>query len=120
MDRRQLDDVVERELRLLDPGVRRDGDGVLALLHPDFVEHGSSGRRWDAAGVARSLADADDEPTVTADDVQAAPLAPDVVLVTYRATSAGRTSLRASVWVRTQDRGWLLRFHQGTPVPPTG
>ena len=32
-----LQQVVERELALLDPGVRGDAERVLALLHPDFL-----------------------------------------------------------------------------------
>ena len=32
-----LDEVVARELALLDPEVRRDPESVRAYLHPDFV-----------------------------------------------------------------------------------
>ena len=33
------------ELRLLDPAVRRAADQVEAMLDPEFVEFGASGRR---------------------------------------------------------------------------
>ncbi len=46
-------------------------------------------------------------------------LAPDVVLVTYRAVrqlgheASPITSLRSSIWQRIDGR-WQMRFHQGT------
>jgi hypothetical protein len=44
--------VIERELALLDPELRRDPDRIRALLHADFVEFGASGRVWDRASIA--------------------------------------------------------------------
>ena len=107
--------VVERELALLDPGVRRDPDQVRALLHPDFVEYGSSGRVWDRASVVEATADS--VAPIAAHDLQPRRLGEDVVLLTYRAVTAGRESLRSSTWIRDAAAGWLLLFHQGTPVP---
>ena len=106
--------VVEHELALLQPDVRRDAARVLALLHPDFVEHGSSGRVWDRSSVTTAIGGADED--IRATDVQGRLVGPDAVLVTYRSRAAGREALRSSTWVR--ERGeWLLLFHQGTPVP---
>ena len=110
-----LEQVVARELRLLDPVVRADVEAVAALLHPDFVEYGASGRVWDRDSIVAALAES---PGVSgaADDLRATRLADDVVLLTYR-FDGERTSLRSSVWVR--DRGeWRIRFHQGTLVRP--
>jgi hypothetical protein len=45
-------DVIEREVALLDPAVRRDPRRVRALLHPDFTEYGTSGRIWDRDSIA--------------------------------------------------------------------
>jgi hypothetical protein len=113
-----LDEVVRRELLLLDPTRRAAPDDVSALLHPDFREHGASGRVWDRGAIVAALAT---DPAVTGDAVDLAPiaLAPDVILLTYRITSpTSDGSIRSSVWVRDVDGEWLLRFHQGTRTRP--
>jgi hypothetical protein len=88
----------------------------LALLHPDFVEFGASGRRWDAASVADLLAQETSTGASRATDLVPVRLAGDVVLLTYTAHQPERVSLRSSVWVRHPEQGWALRFHQGTTV----
>ena len=105
--------VVERELLLLSPEVRLAPDRVLQLLHPDFVEFGSSGRIWDRGSVAAVTATS--AYGISTDDVLARPLGPDAVLVTYRSRLNGRAALRSSTWVREGEE-WLLLFHQGTPL----
>jgi ribonuclease HI len=110
----ELDDVVRREQQLLDPAVRASGDQVRALLHPDFIEYGASGKVWTRAEITAAL---ESDPGVSGDGTDFCPvaLADDVVLLTYRI--AGRTgALRSSVWVRDTSAGWRLRFHQGTPL----
>lgn len=84
---------------------------MLALIHPEFLEYGASGRIWDRA----SVADTPPLPVrpIRAIDVQAHRLGPDAFLVTYTSDDVGRVALRSSIWLR--DGGeWLLRFHQGT------
>ncbi len=110
----EIAEVVRRELLLLDPTVRASRDRTLGLLHPDFVEFGASGRRWDAERVAASMAQA----PVAGERVEGRGfsgirLADDVVLLTFETRSPERVSLRSSVWVRV-DAEWWLRFHQGT------
>jgi len=106
--------VVQCELALLLPEVRRDPERMRALLHPDFVEYGSSGRIWDRASIAVASADPEQ---ITAADFVARRLGADAVLLTYRSTRAGREALRSSTWIRDDAGTWLLLFHQGTPVP---
>lgn len=111
-----LDEVVRLEQLLLSPEVRARADRVAALLHPDFVEHGASGRVWDRdAGVEALPAD----PGVVgeAGDFVPVRLADGVVLLTYRIRGPRETT-RSSVWVRDAAAGWQMRFHQGTLVPP--
>jgi hypothetical protein len=108
-----LREVVERELALLEPGVRQDAERVLALLHPDFLEHGASGNVWDRASVTAVTGGT--EAPIQATDLQTRYLGADAVLVTYRSREPGREALRSSVWLRDPDAGWLLLFHQGTP-----
>ena len=49
-------------------------------------------------------------------DFLAVPLALDAILLTFKTDSAGRICLRSSIWVRSDDDQWLLRFHQGTVI----
>lgn len=111
-----LDDVVRLEQLLLSPDVRARADRVAALLHPDFVEHGASGRVWDRDSVVEALP-ADPGVVGEAGDFVPARLAEDVVLLTYRIRGPRETT-RSSVWVRGGAAGWRMRFHQGTLVPP--
>lgn len=111
-------EVIRREQLLLDPEVRCSPQRVRALLHPDYVELGASGQRWDAASITAALEREGSEVdssngTVEAREMVAAQLAGDVVLLTYEAHRPGRVSLRSSVWVRL-DGQWRVRFHQGT------
>ncbi|MDP9392700.1 MAG: DUF4440 domain-containing protein [Actinomycetota bacterium] len=108
-----LQQVVERELALLQPDVRRDAQRVMALLHPDFLEHGASGQVWDRESIA-SVTSGTDAP-IQAVDLRTRHLGADAVLLTYRSREPGREALRSSVWLRDSDAGWLLLFHQGTP-----
>ena len=106
--------VVEREHLLLQADVRRDARRVLLLLHPDFREHGSSGRVWDRSSIAEATSNT--TVNIGMSNVEARRLGPDAVLVTYRSDGGNRRALRSSTWVR-DNGGWLLLFHQGTPVP---
>ena len=108
-----LRQVVDGELALLRPDVRRDSQRVVALLHPDFQEFGASGRVWDRASIV-SVTSGTDAP-IQATDLRTRELGADAVLVTYRSRAAGREALRSSIWLRDPDAGWLLLFHQGTP-----
>lgn len=110
-----LAEVVRRERRLLDPAVRCRPEEVEGLLHPEFVEIGSSGKIWDRPAIIAALSA---DPAVPGEPVDVEPrrLCDDVVLVTYQVTGAPST-LRSSVWVRGPVAGWRLRFHQGTVAP---
>ncbi|MFF1320370.1 MULTISPECIES: nuclear transport factor 2 family protein [Streptomyces] len=112
---------IEGELRLLDPDVRRSPEQLGALLHPDFHEFGSSGRRWDRAStLARLPQDTDpaDRYVVTS-GIEGIRLAPDLVHLTFDTVYDGRHAHRSSLWRRT-DAGWQMYFHQGTPFPAEG
>lgn len=104
---------LEREL--LRPEVRGQKDRVEELLHPNFQEFGASGTVWTAEAIAQHLASHEDstgEPLQMAEPT-ATVLGPDSILLTYRATSGHRHSLRSSVWIR-HDGTWRMLFHQGT------
>ncbi|HEX4226449.1 MAG TPA: nuclear transport factor 2 family protein [Pseudonocardiaceae bacterium] len=107
--------VISAELRLLTPEVRRSAAEVERLLHPDFVEFGASGRRWDRAEMIAAIGEelTDGEvPAVSA--VNGVRLADAVVLVTYVTERPDRRARRSSLWRRVNDGTWRLYFHQGT------
>lgn len=108
------------ELALLDPAVRRSRRRVSALLARDFVEFGSSGRVWPRSEILALLATEDYEPPAL-DDFACRRIGKDTVLVTYRTvhtktkTGTQQAALRSSIWHK-EEKGWRMRFHQGTPV----
>lgn len=108
---------IEGELRLLAPEVRRSPELLGALLHPEFTEIGASGRRWDRATIIAALTEQEapgDRP-ITTSRMRGVQLADDLVHLTFDTENNGRTTHRSSLWRHT-DQGWLLWFHQGTPV----
>jgi ribonuclease HI len=111
----EVEEVTQRELSLLSPEVRGDRPQLEALLHPEFVEVGASGRRWTRSQMIDALVDEPGAAGPQVSDLESWPLSTDVVLVTYSARRGGTTSLRSSIWVRG-EHGWVARFHQGTPV----
>lgn len=112
--------VVQLELALLTAGVRGSREQLEALLDPEFSEIGASGRSWTRPDMIEMLLDesarGDAPGPEIAVGLAARPIAPDVVLVTYRTETAARTVLRTSLWRRTGGP-WRLVHHQGTPVP---
>lgn len=109
------------EEQLLHSAVRRDPEAVSALLTDDFREFGSSGRIFDKQQILLALQE-ESPSQLSLTDFQAAVLAPDVVLVTYRAMRSHdlqknvSQSLRSSIWV-FRNAGWRMLFHQGTRSP---
>lgn len=109
-------DVMALELELLRPATRADAQRLDALLADDFHEVGAGGR---AFGKDDVLARLPQEQGVGFDvqGMAAHVLAPEVVLVTYRATRSDEegsaASMRSSLWVRGAS-GWQMRYHQGT------
>ncbi|SER59795.1 ribonuclease HI [Propionibacterium cyclohexanicum] len=110
--------VVAAERELLTDAVRSNAARLRVLLHPEFVEYGSSGRIW-----TRNRLMAQIEPlggSTRLEVLGSARLGPDALLLRWRATSPSGTSLRSSVWVRDDSLGrprWRLLFCQGTPQP---
>jgi hypothetical protein len=108
----------ELEERLLQSEVRRSADYVGALLADEFIEFGSSGRVFNKQQIIDNLTD---EPQIRRSlvDFKTLPLAPGLVLATYRAVRHGGPgeppiySLRSSIWKLIDDR-WRMVFHQGT------
>lgn len=111
------------EQQLHAPRVRSDVHRLRTLLHEDFLEFGRSGGVHARADTVDSLGTGGPSPRLVSEAFALVRLGPDSALLTYRSASvaedgtAGRHTLRSSVWLRTA-RGWQMRFHQGTPTQP--
>ncbi|HEX4780845.1 MAG TPA: DUF4440 domain-containing protein [Usitatibacter sp.] len=110
--RRHLFDLEEQ---LVKPAARSSRERLEELLAEDFFEFGSSGNVHDRAHViAGALGESPGAWSIA--NFKMTLLAEDVALVTYIATqSAGASSLRSSVWRRSDGR-WRMAFHQGTKI----
>lgn len=112
------------ETELHHPGVRLDVARLEQLLHPDFHEVGRSGRTYDRSTIVRYLSAQTVSPSVVSGDFALAPLAVDVVLLTYRSAqrqpdgTLAQPTHRSSVWV-LDGAQWRVRYHQGTPADDT-
>jgi hypothetical protein len=109
------------EESLLDPTNRRNSALVSNLLADDFLEFGSSGRIFDKVSILEDLRNEPPHQTARLSDFAIRPLAPEVVLVTYRTTrqdSSGQIihqAHRSSIWIN-RNGTWQITFHQGTPL----
>ena len=82
------------------------------------LSFGSSGRVFDKRRIIEALQQETPEKTlpISLVDFAVRRLAPNVMLVTYRATSQDtlESRLRSSIWKLIEGR-WQMVFHQGTP-----
>ncbi len=117
MDADELDPVIERELALMSPGVRRSATLVDELLDPEFREIGMSGRFWTRAEAIQALAAEANDASCAAEvtGMEGTVLEPNLVLLTYVSSRGGRRARRSSLW-RCSDGNWRLVLHQGTPI----
>lgn len=108
--------LVQSELKLMDPAVRADAAVVDALLDPDFVEIGQSGRLWSRSEMLDALGEQEVSSALNAPDlteVRVGALAPDLYLLTYLLKAGPVWSRRSSIW-RINDGPPRMVFHQGT------
>lgn len=117
--RGSVEEVIGLEVELHQEATRRGRVRMEALLHPEFVEFGRSGRRYTREDVLAEFTGEVAHPVIHAENFELAELAEGVVLLTYRSAHVDadgklyRHSLRSSVWIWT-EAGWQMRFHQGT------
>ncbi|MCW2832469.1 MAG: rnhA [Nocardioides sp.] len=103
--------VIELERSLLRDEVRSDRSAVAALLHPQWQEIGTSGVLWERDVLLDDIGPLD--APVTLDVLNVSRLAPDLILLVWRASSDDGSRLRSSLWQRSGGH-WQQRFHQGT------
>ncbi|MGK8507077.1 DUF4440 domain-containing protein [Nocardia asiatica] len=102
-------------MQLSDLAIRNSRVASSALLDPEFREFGASGKVWDRESILDMMSEATSSPP-TIDNVMAARLGPNTILLTYRTHSPERTAVRSSIWLH-RENGWKLYFHQGTAQP---
>ncbi len=117
-----LDTLRRLEVETHQPHVRADPLKLEQLLHANFWEVGRSGTVYSRDDV---LAEFNDHPSpypVWSQDFRMELLTEDLALLAYRSAHMAedgtleRHTRRVSLWQNT-ERGWRLRFHQGTPEP---
>jgi ribonuclease HI len=109
------DELLDLEQRLLDPGVRGSPHAVIPLLHPDFIEFGSSGRVYTKDAMVEMMLQ-QSPGSVRIRDFEVREITNEVALVTYRTIGTeGKETRRSSIWV-SKGQGWQVVFHQGTRV----
>ena len=77
--------VIDLELRLLQQQVRASAGELDKLSHPDFIEFGAFGQKWDRSQTIMSLTCGQPpggQAAITASDITGVRLADDVVHVT--------------------------------------
>ncbi|MGI5460095.1 DUF4440 domain-containing protein [Streptomyces sp. CA-249302] len=116
-------EAVEGELALMDPAVRASRADAVRLLDPEFVEVGSSGRRYTyehmLAWLPEHAGSAADGPRHEPSAITGVVLAPGLVHLTYETDFDGGRARRSSLWRKLgEETGWRLYYHQSTPVPP--
>ncbi|MFQ6329197.1 DUF4440 domain-containing protein [Nocardia sp. CWNU-33] len=116
----QIREAIAAEMQLLDPAVRRSRELAEALLDPEFVEVGASGRRWDRHQMLAELptmSGSAGNQRVEVSDVRGVLLAPGLVHLTYQTNRDGRQVLRSSLWRKDfAATSWRMYYHQGTPI----
>lgn len=116
-DAAQLSDeeqVVALERSLLTDEVRSDRAAVAALLHPQWQEIGASGVLWEREAMLDLMGPL--AAPVSLDVITVSRVAPDLILLVWRASSDEGSRLRSSLWQRAGGQ-WQQRFHQGTVEP---
>jgi len=107
------------EVALHRPEVRGNPEKLEGLLHPDFREFGRSGRVYTRAEILAEVSAQQPADEIWSQDFQVEPLAEGLALLTYKSAHVDekgelvRHTLRSSLW-QFAERGWRMRFHQGT------
>lgn len=117
---------IEEQIRaleelLLNPETRKSEDVLSRVLAKDFLEIASTGRKYNKQQIIDALLNEKPAP-LSLTDFQTRPLAPGLVLATYRAIRKGdsgqsSSSQRSSIW-KYDDKRWQIVFHQGTLENP--
>ena len=118
MDAHLKQQLMDLEVKLLQPDIRKSVKQLNTLLADDFLEFGQSGKTYSKQDVLEALPELTEE-LFMASHFEARMLSDDVVLLTYLLERRGNDAMksrscRSSIWKRTGEQ-WQMTFHQGTP-----
>jgi len=104
---------LERSLNTVE--VRARPEALLAILDEKFVEIDSTGRVWDAKGVAEALFRNPEPHDGEMEDVFLLKISDEIQLLSYSSPSGKAMNRHTSVWLHKADK-WRVIFHQQTQV----
>jgi len=112
--------LLDLEQTLVEPQTRSSYDLLNQLLHNDFYEYGSSGKKYVKSDITERLPETVEHNVYVIKDYTTKQLSDDCVLANFRTdrTDPDGTkvlSFRTSIWKLT-DGQWQMFFHQGTPI----
>lgn len=111
-------EITKKENSLWEIETRANKQYMEELLHPDFIEFGRSGKKYDRIACIKALV-GDFTTKIPLPEIDIKMVSEDVLLVHYISeavfTSGKEIARRTSVWKKV-DKDWLLLFHQGTPL----
>lgn len=111
--------IYELELSLLRADVRSSADALAALLADDFIEFGTSGKKYTKKYILERLPNAQEKFEYVVSDFSVAAPSENIAIASFKTkVTIGKDtvySLRSSHW-RKNDGRWQMFFHQGTPM----
>lgn len=119
-----MDDIInkikELELSLLKPEVRSSKEALDKLLTDDFVEFGTSGKKYTKADILERLPRSIDKIDYIVSDFSVEVPSENMAIATFKTekTVNGKDrviSQRSSHWRKT-DGVWQIFFHEATPI----
>ena len=118
LEREEINGLRRLEESLWERETRFDREYMERILSPDYIEFGRSGRIYNREETL-AVPDQEIKARLPLADFRLIQISVEVVLITYssevRNNRAVLVANRSSIWVKT-EKGWQLRFHQGTPV----
>jgi len=103
--------LVDLEMSLHSPEVRKSRDKLDSLLAAEFIEIGASGNTYNKQQIINSLLE-ETPGEIKAKDFEHRKLSDELALLIYKSEST-RCSIRSSIW-KLENGRWRMLFHQGT------
>lgn len=113
--------IIEQEQALFANDTRNSRTELERLLHPEFIEIGASGRRFNREQIIAELSQEQHQSSsIVGQRFSVNDISDSAKLLTYELfvedaqDPRSKHSRRSSLWVKTSE-GWQIKFHQGTP-----
>lgn len=115
-----IDTIKELEFSLLKPEVRSSKAALGRLLTDDFVEFGTSGKKYTKADILERLPNTLENVEYRVSDFSVETPSANTAIAMFKTerTTDGKDkviSQRSSHWRKT-EKGWQMFFHEATPI----